>query len=202
MKTMASVWVVGAIAGLVAAGLPPASDAATETELQSAVFRAKPAVVMIAVRIGPDMRQAIVGTPDYFNTHPPPKRPEDLTGHRCINMRRVTRGGYFPWEFERRGREINVRVEGQLAVNSLEIARRAALDGVGLAYLPDDLVDQFREHHEADFAYSVSGVGRFRVNAYQARGTYGMVFRRVAVGAQALAELALPEVIGELALVL
>ena len=78
---------------------------------------------MIAVRIGPEMRQAIVGTPEYFKTHPVPKRPEDLTKHRCINLRRVTRGGYFPWEFEKRGREINVRVEGQLAVNSLELAR-------------------------------------------------------------------------------
>ena len=97
---------------------------------------------MIAVRIGPEMRQAIVGTPDYFKTHPVPKRPEDLTDHRCINLRRVTRGGYFPWEFEKRGREINVRVEGQLAVNSLELARSAALDGLGLAYLPDDLVEE------------------------------------------------------------
>ncbi|WP_246529575.1 LysR substrate-binding domain-containing protein [Microvirga zambiensis] len=97
---------------------------------------------MIAVRIGPEMRQAIVRTPGYFKTHPVPKRPEDLTGHRCINMQRVTRGGYFAWEFERRGREINVRVEGRLAINSLEIARRAALDGVGLAYLPDDLVEE------------------------------------------------------------
>ena len=95
---------------------------------------------MIAVRIGPEIRQAIVGTPDYFKTHPVPKRPEDLTDHRCINLRRVTRGGNFPWEFEKRGREVNVRVEGQLAVNSLELARCAALDGLGLAYLPEDLV--------------------------------------------------------------
>jgi DNA-binding transcriptional LysR family regulator len=97
---------------------------------------------MIAVRIGPEMRQAIVGTPGYFEAHPVPKRPEDLTDHRCINLRRVTRGGYFPWEFEKRGREINVRVEGQLAVNSLELARSAVLDGLGLAYLPEDLVEE------------------------------------------------------------
>ena len=95
---------------------------------------------MIAVRIGPEIRQAIVGTPGYFKTHDIPRRPEDLTSHRCINLRRVTRGGYFPWEFEKRGREINVRVEGPLAVNSLELAREAALEGIGLAYLPDDLV--------------------------------------------------------------
>lgn len=95
---------------------------------------------MIAVRIGPAMRQAIVASPGYFKERPAPKHPEELTGHRCINLRRVTRGGYFPWEFEKRGREINVRVEGQLAVNSLELARRAALDSLGVAYLPDDMV--------------------------------------------------------------
>jgi DNA-binding transcriptional LysR family regulator len=95
---------------------------------------------MIAVRIGPEMRQAIVATPDYFKKHPVPTRPEDLTGHRCINLRRVTRGGNHPWEFEQRGREVNVRVDGQLAVNSVHQARSAALDGIGLAYLPDDMV--------------------------------------------------------------
>ncbi|WP_271899147.1 LysR substrate-binding domain-containing protein [Candidatus Phyllobacterium onerii] len=95
---------------------------------------------MIAVRIGPAMRQAIVASPGYFKERPALKHPEELTGHRCINLRRVTRGGYFPWEFEKRGREINVRVEGQLAVSSLELARRAALDGLGVAYLPDDMV--------------------------------------------------------------
>lgn len=95
---------------------------------------------MIAVRIGPAMRQAIVASPGYFKERPAPNHPEELTGHRCINLRRVTRGGYFPWEFEKRGREINVRVEGQLAVSSLELARRAALDGLGVAYLPDDMV--------------------------------------------------------------
>jgi DNA-binding transcriptional LysR family regulator len=95
---------------------------------------------MIAVRIGPEMRQAIVATPSYFKEHSIPKRPEELTHHRCINLRRVTRGGYHAWEFEKRGREINVRVEGQIAVNSVELARSAALDGLGVAYLPDDLV--------------------------------------------------------------
>jgi DNA-binding transcriptional LysR family regulator len=97
---------------------------------------------MIAVRIGPAMRQAIVGSPDYFEKHSVPQRPDDLTGHRCINLRRLTRGGNHPWEFEKRGREVNVRVDGQLAVNSIELARRAALDGVGLAYLPDDMVKE------------------------------------------------------------
>ncbi len=97
---------------------------------------------MIAVRVGPAMRQAIVGSPAYFKARQVPRRPEELTGHRCINMRRVTRGGYFPWEFEKRGREVNVRVDGQFAVSSLELARKAALDGLGLAYLPDDMVQE------------------------------------------------------------
>jgi twitching motility protein PilT len=93
-----------------------------------------------------------------------------------------------------------VRVDGRLRRLQVPDLTPADTERMLEEVLPDDLVDKFREHHEADFAYSVSGVGRFRVNAYQARGTYGMVFRRVAVGAQALAELALPEVIGELAL--
>src|SRR3954449_8513221 len=80
---------------------------------------------MIAVRIGPEMRQAIVGSPAYFRTRLAPRHPEDLTAHRCINLRRLTRGGYHPWEFEKQGREINVRVEGQLAVNNLDLARIA-----------------------------------------------------------------------------
>lgn len=95
---------------------------------------------MIAVRIGPEIRQAIVGTPAYLKMHGIPTQPEELTSHRCINLRRVTRGGYHPWEFEKHGRAINVRVAGQLAVNSLEMACNAALEGLGLAYLPDDLV--------------------------------------------------------------
>ena len=93
-----------------------------------------------------------------------------------------------------------VRVDGRLRKLQVPDLKPADTERMLEEVLPDDLVDSFRENHEADFAYSISGVGRFRVNAYQARGTYGMVFRRVAVGAQALAELALPEVIGELAL--
>ncbi len=93
-----------------------------------------------------------------------------------------------------------VRVDGRLRKLQVPDLKPADTERMLEEVLPDDLVDAFREHKEADFAYSVSGVGRFRVNAYQARGTYGLVFRRVAVGAQALAELALPEVIGELAL--
>ncbi|MEA3140749.1 MAG: hypothetical protein QOK23_2918 [Gammaproteobacteria bacterium] len=95
---------------------------------------------MVAVRIGPDMRMAVVGTPGYFTRRSVPKRPEDLTEHRCINLRRLTRGGFYPWEFEKAGREVKVRVDGQLVFTSLSLIRDAALAGLGLAYLPEDQV--------------------------------------------------------------
>src|SRR4051794_1976096 len=95
---------------------------------------------MVAVRIGPDVRMAVVGAPAYFAARSKPKRPEELTAHRCINLRRPTRGGFYPWEFEKAGRELNVRVEGQLVFTSLSLIRRVALAGLGLAYLPEDQV--------------------------------------------------------------
>ncbi|NEU14382.1 LysR family transcriptional regulator [Methylobacterium sp. BTF04] len=95
---------------------------------------------MVAVRIGPPMRMAVVGTPGYFEGASRPGHPEDLTDHRCINLRRSTRGGFFPWEFERAGRELAVRVEGQIVFTSLNLIRNAALSGLGLGYLPEDMV--------------------------------------------------------------
>ncbi len=93
-----------------------------------------------------------------------------------------------------------VRVDGRLRRLQAPDLRPADTERMLDEVLPDDLVDTFRETKEADFAYSLPGVGRFRVNAYQARGTFGLVFRRVAIGAQSMSELGLPEVIGELAL--
>ncbi len=93
-----------------------------------------------------------------------------------------------------------VRVDGRLRKLQVPDLKPADTERMLEEVIPDDLVDHFRTNHEADFAYSIPGVGRFRVNAYQARGTYGMVFRRVAVGAQSLGDLALPEVVGQLAL--
>ncbi|MDE1939469.1 MAG: LysR family transcriptional regulator [Alphaproteobacteria bacterium] len=95
---------------------------------------------MIAVRIAPDMRMAVVGAPSYFAKRPPPKRPQDLTAHSCINLRLPTYGGLYAWEFEKRGRELKVRVDGQLVFNGLVPIFNAALSGFGLAYLPADLV--------------------------------------------------------------
>lgn len=95
---------------------------------------------MIALRIGPDMRMAVVGSPDYFQRHPRPATPQDLTDHNCINMRLPTHGGLFPWEFEKDGRELNVRVEGQLTFNTIRPRLDAACRGLGLAYMPEDIV--------------------------------------------------------------
>jgi len=95
---------------------------------------------MIAVRIAPDMRMAVVGSPDYFRTHDRPLVPQDLTGHNCINMRLPTYGGLFPWEFEKDGHEVKVRVDGQLVYNHLALRVNSALDGLGLAYVPESAV--------------------------------------------------------------
>ena len=93
---------------------------------------------MIAVRIGPDMRMAVVGAPSYFAGRPRPKTPQDLTAHDCINLRLPTHGGLYAWEFEKGGRELRVRVEGQLVFNATAPMLDAALAGFGLAYLPED----------------------------------------------------------------
>ncbi len=95
---------------------------------------------MVAVRIGPDLRSAVVGAPSYFATRPRPRTPQDLTAHRCVNLRLPTRGGLYAWEFEKRGRTVRVRVEGQLTFNGSGPMRDAALAGLGLAYLPEDSV--------------------------------------------------------------
>jgi DNA-binding transcriptional LysR family regulator len=95
---------------------------------------------MIAVRIGPDIRMAVVGAPSYFKRRPKPQTPDDLTAHNCINLRLPTYGGLYPWEFEKGARELKVRVEGQVIFNNVALRRSAALDGVGLACLPEDQV--------------------------------------------------------------
>jgi DNA-binding transcriptional LysR family regulator len=95
---------------------------------------------MIAVRIGPDMRMAVVGAPSYFAKRPRPKRPQDLTAHTCINLRLPTYGNVYAWEFEKNGRELKVHVDGQLTFNNLALRIEAALAGCGLAYLPEDQV--------------------------------------------------------------
>jgi DNA-binding transcriptional LysR family regulator len=95
---------------------------------------------MIAVRIGPDIRMAVVGSRSYFSKRPVPLSPQDLTEHRCLNVRLPTYGGLYAWEFEKDGREMKVRVDGQLVFNSISLILNAALSGFGLAFLPEDLV--------------------------------------------------------------
>jgi DNA-binding transcriptional LysR family regulator len=97
---------------------------------------------MIAVRIGPDFRMAVVGAPSYFARRPKPKHPQDLTAHDCINIRLPTYGGIYAWEFEKRGRALNARVEGQLVFNNIALRVSAALAGLGLAYLYEDQVQE------------------------------------------------------------
>ncbi|WP_428427954.1 LysR family transcriptional regulator [Pararhizobium sp.] len=95
---------------------------------------------MIAVRIAPDMRMAVVGSPAYFEQRQKPETPHDLTGHSCINMRLPTYGGIYVWEFEKDGHELRVRVEGRLVFNNIALRVNAALEGLGLTYLPEDAV--------------------------------------------------------------
>jgi DNA-binding transcriptional LysR family regulator len=94
---------------------------------------------MIAVRIGPDISMAVVGSPAYFKRRPEPKVPQELVHHGCINLRLPTHGGLYAWEFERAGREMRVRVEGQVTFNGTPQMLNAALAGFGLAYLPEDV---------------------------------------------------------------
>jgi DNA-binding transcriptional LysR family regulator len=95
---------------------------------------------MIAVRISPDMKRAVVGSPAYLAGRPLLKTPQDLTRHNCINMRLPTYGGLSPWEFAKDGKELQVQVEGQAIFNTTPQKLQAALDGAGLATLPDDMV--------------------------------------------------------------
>jgi DNA-binding transcriptional LysR family regulator len=93
---------------------------------------------MIAVPIGPPLQMAVVASPEYFAAHPIPKTPADLTLHRCINQRMPTSGGLYVWDFEKRGRKVNVRVDGPLIFNTASPQADAALAGLGISLLPED----------------------------------------------------------------
>jgi DNA-binding transcriptional LysR family regulator len=99
---------------------------------------------MIAVRVGPDLRMAVVGSPSYFTSRKKPRTPQDLTQHNCVNLHLPTHGGsLYAWEFERNGRDVNVRVDGQLVFNSSGALLQAALQGLGLAYLTESQVEPY-----------------------------------------------------------
>lgn len=95
---------------------------------------------MIAVRIGPELRLVVVGSPAYFEKHPVPLMPQDLAGHSCINLRMLTSGALYAWELEKDGREVRVRVEGQLAFNNTDMIIRAAEAGFGLGFVMEDRI--------------------------------------------------------------
>lgn len=97
---------------------------------------------MIAVRISPDARMAVVAAPSYFAERSPPKTPQELLGHNCINLRLPTYGGFYAWEFEKKGRELKVHVRGQLAFNGTDQMLNAALAGFGLAYVPEGIIQR------------------------------------------------------------
>lgn len=93
---------------------------------------------MIAVPIGPALRMAVAASPSYFQNHPKPKAPQDLTAHRCINQRMPSSGGLYVWDFARRGKQVNVRVDGPLIFNTSPPQVDAALAGLGIVLLPED----------------------------------------------------------------
>ena len=93
---------------------------------------------MIAVPIGPPLRMAVVASPAYFEIHPKPRTPQDLTAHRCINQRMPSSGGLYVWDFARRGKQVNVRVDGPLIFNTAPPQVDAALAGLGIVLLPED----------------------------------------------------------------
>lgn len=98
---------------------------------------------MIAVRISADVRWLVVGSPAYFARNPAPAMPQELAQHNCINMRLPTHGGFYVWEFAKDGKDIKVRVDGQLVFNNLALRLQSALDGLGVAFMPEDQVRCF-----------------------------------------------------------
>ncbi|WP_158810651.1 LysR family transcriptional regulator [Beijerinckia sp. L45] len=135
---------------------------------------------MVAVRIGPDLRMAVVGAPAYFAKRPWPKMPQDLTDHACINLRLPTRGGLYAWEFEKGARAMKVRVEGQFASNDSKMNLRAALAGSGLAYVPEDRVQSHIEDGRlvrvlADWCAPFSGYHLYYPSRRQAAPAFALL---------------------------
>ncbi|PLR31494.1 LysR family transcriptional regulator [Chimaeribacter californicus] len=100
---------------------------------------------MVSVKIGPDVRFAVVGAPGYFAQHPVPEHPNDLLHHTCINLRFPTHGNLYVWEFEKDGKSVNVKVEGQLVFGRIYQNLSAALEGFGLAHVPRDIAEPYIE---------------------------------------------------------
>jgi DNA-binding transcriptional LysR family regulator len=135
---------------------------------------------MIAVRIGPDLRMAVVGAPSYFRKRNEPKKPQDLVGHNCINLRLPSHGGVYAWEFEKSGRELKVRVDGQMILNGANQMLNAALAGVGLAYIPEDMAGPYLTKGRlkrvlADWCQPYSGYHLFYPSRRQSSAAFNLV---------------------------
>lgn len=135
---------------------------------------------MIAVRIGPDLRMAVVGAPSYFKNRAEPERPQDLIDHDCINLRLLTRGGLYAWEFEKAGRELRVRVEGRLTFNGTNQMLNAALAGFGLAYVPEDLAQPYLAKRRlkrvlADWCAPFSGYHLYYPSRRQSSAAFALI---------------------------
>ncbi len=135
---------------------------------------------MVAVRIGPDMRMAAVAAPSYFAKRRPPRVPQDLADHQCINLRLPTSGGLYAWEFEKAGREVKVRVDGQLAFNGLPMSLRAARGGLGMAFVPEDMVRADLEAGRlvrvlADWCAPFSGYHLYYPSRRQSTPAFGLI---------------------------
>jgi DNA-binding transcriptional LysR family regulator len=135
---------------------------------------------MIAVRIGPDMRMAVVAAPSYFKGRAEPKKPQDLIDHNCINLGLPTHGNVYAWEFEKGSRQLRVRVEGQLTFNGTAQLLNGALAGCGLAYVPEGLVEQHLEKGRlkralADWCQPYSGYHLFYPSRRQSSAAFALV---------------------------
>jgi len=135
---------------------------------------------MIAVRIGPDLRMAVVGAPSYFKSRAEPRRPQDLIGHNCINLRLPTHESLYAWEFEKGNRELKVRVDGQLTFNATAQLLSAALAGLGLAYIPEGMVEAHIDKGRlvrvlADWCPPYSGYHLFYPSRRQSSAAFSLV---------------------------
>jgi DNA-binding transcriptional LysR family regulator len=135
---------------------------------------------MIAVRIGPDMRMAVVGAPSYFRRRPEPKTPQDLIGHNCTNLRLPSHGGVYDWEFDQDGRELRVRVEGQFTFNATSQILNAALAGSGLAYVPESMAQRYLANGRLkrvleDWCLPYSGYHLWYPSRRQSSAAFGLV---------------------------
>jgi DNA-binding transcriptional LysR family regulator len=133
---------------------------------------------MIAVPIGPPVRLIAVATPAYFAQHAPPKKPQDLTSHGCINLR--LSGGLYAWEFEKGGREVKVRVEGQVTVNGIDEMLVAAREGIGIGFVPEDQAEPYVRTGElevvlADWSQPFTGFYLYFPSRKQASPAFSLV---------------------------